>query len=551
MQTNAQLLIATLRALGISHVFTNAGTDTAPIIEALTQQKPVGLEFHVVPHENLALAMAYGYYRASGAMAAVLVHTTVGTANALMGTMNASRDRTPVLVLAGRTPNTEGGQLGSRSAHIHWGQDSFDQGAGIREWCKWDGELRSGQALAPMLSRAVAIARSEPCGPVYLTLPREVLAAPASSEHAEFAMVHGSAPDPDSLQEIASALLKAEFPLLITSAGGRDPAAFAAIETLSSEYAVPVAQPFATDANLSSDKTMNFGMEGMNLVREADLVLVLEAAVPWLQEQPKAYAQVVQIAADPLYADYPVKGHRASLSVAATPRLFLQSLLTLLGTLPKPDVSRRRQLLAELAAKRRKRQLAQIQRVKTTRPIDPAWLAHCLNAAKSDNSIVINEMGVNPDLLELRQPRSYLREPTSGGLGFGLGAALGAKLAQPERQVTAIVGDGSYMFGNPTPAHFTAAALKLGTLTVINNNGSWKAVADAARAMYPQGALAAATDIPLSRLTPAPAYEKLVEACDGHGERVEKPSELQAAIERGLKAADQGIPSVLNVITGN
>jgi len=145
--------------------------------------------------------------------------------------MNASRDRTPVLVLAGRTPNTEGGQLGSRSAHIHWGQDSFDQGAGIREWCKWDGELRSGQALAPMLSRAVAIARSEPCGPVYLTLPREVLAAPASSEHAEFAMVHGSAPDPDSLQEIASALLKAEFPLLITSAGGRDPAAFAAIET--------------------------------------------------------------------------------------------------------------------------------------------------------------------------------------------------------------------------------------------------------------------------------------------------------------------------------
>ena len=69
--------------------------------------------------------------------------------------------------------------------------------------------------------------------------------------------------------------------------------------------------------------------------------------------------------------------------------------------------------------------------------------------------------------------------------------------------------------------------------------------------MCPQGASAAATDIPLSRQTPAPAYEKLVEACDGHGEPVEKNSELQAAIERGLKAADQGIPLVLNVITGN
>lgn len=218
--------------------------------------------------------------------------------------------------------------------------------------------------------------------------------------------------------------------------------------------------------------------------------------------------------------------------------------------MPKPDVHRRRQLLAELAAKRRKRQLAQLEQVKAKRPIDPAWLAHCLNATRSADSILINEMGVNPDLLELHQPRSYMREPTSGGLGFGLGAALGAKLSQPERQVIAVVGDGSYMFGNPTPAHFTAAALQLGTLTVINNNGSWQAVADAARAMYPQGALATATDIPLSSLTPAPAYEKLVEACGGHGERIEKPDELQAAITRGLRAADQGIPAVLNVITG-
>ena len=90
------------------------------------------------------------------------------------------RDQAPMLVMAGRTPNTESGALGSRSLHIHWGQDTFDQGAAFREYVKWDYELRSGQPVATVLDRALAIATSSPPGPVYLTLPREVLAAPAT-----------------------------------------------------------------------------------------------------------------------------------------------------------------------------------------------------------------------------------------------------------------------------------------------------------------------------------------------------------------------------------
>ena len=131
-----------------------------------------------VPHENVAMAMAHGYYRISGKPAAVMVHVTVGTANAMNGIINAARDNIPVLLAAGRTPLTETGSVASRNRPIHWGQESFDQGGMLREYVKWDYELRGGQPVEAVVDRALDIAMSEPRGPVYLTLPREVLSRP-------------------------------------------------------------------------------------------------------------------------------------------------------------------------------------------------------------------------------------------------------------------------------------------------------------------------------------------------------------------------------------
>ena len=128
-----------------------------------------------VPHENVAMAMAQGYYQISGKPAAVMVHVTVGTANTICGLMNSSRDNIPLLLMAGRTPLTETGNIGSRNIGIHWGQENFDQGGMVREYVKWDYELRSNQPVDTVVGRALDIAISEPRGPVYLTLPREVL----------------------------------------------------------------------------------------------------------------------------------------------------------------------------------------------------------------------------------------------------------------------------------------------------------------------------------------------------------------------------------------
>src|ERR1700733_10107743 len=182
---SAQAYIRRLADRGIEYVFANAGTDFAPIIEAISRNAGSDRKipkFITVTHENVAMAMAHGYYRACGKPAAVMVHVTVGTGNTINGLMNAARDNVPLLLAAGRTPLTETGHIGSRNRSIHWGQESFDQGGMVREFVKWDYELRAGQPVEAVVDGALDIAMTEPRGPVYLTLPREVLtdaAAPA------------------------------------------------------------------------------------------------------------------------------------------------------------------------------------------------------------------------------------------------------------------------------------------------------------------------------------------------------------------------------------
>ena len=131
----------------------------------------------LVPHENLAVAMAHGAYTQTGRAQAVMVHVNVGTGNTINNLINLARDRVPLILAAGRTPVTEKGQFGSRSRQIHWGQEMFDQAGMVREIVKWDYELRMPGQTADVVARAHEMAMTTPRGPVYLVLPREPLSA--------------------------------------------------------------------------------------------------------------------------------------------------------------------------------------------------------------------------------------------------------------------------------------------------------------------------------------------------------------------------------------
>src|SRR3989442_4438790 len=141
----------------------------------------------------------------TGRPQAMMVPVGVGTANTMNGIINASRQNIPILMTAGRTPITESGALpAARNNYIHWAQEHFDQGGMLREFVKWDYELRHPEQVETILDRALAIAKSEPQGPVYLTLPREILASSLSSrfsQNSTIASASPPAPDPDTLDE--------------------------------------------------------------------------------------------------------------------------------------------------------------------------------------------------------------------------------------------------------------------------------------------------------------------------------------------------------------
>ncbi len=555
----AEAYISRLGERGIDYVFANAGTDFAPIVEALCQKKVNGKvpRFMVVPHENVAMAMAHGYYRIAGKPAAVMVHVTVGTANTLNGVINAARDNIPLLLAAGRTPVTETGSIASRNRPIHWGQEAFDQGGMLREYVKWDYELRAGQPVEAVVDRALDIAMSEPRGPVYLTLPREVLSSPAAHTRRDTVRPPGAlAPEPAAaaIEAAAALIAKAEFPLIITSAVGRVPAAVGELAALAQEFALPVVQAEARDMNIPTDHPMHLGYNVAEMLPKADVVIVIDSPVPWMPRlvQPRKDAKIVHISADPLETRYPFRELESDLYVAGSSLAAIVMLRRTLGDAMKGKaaaIESRRKALAKLREEVVARRMKFIDSVKDQTPIHPAWLATCINQVKSEDAIVISEMGAPLPFLNLTKPQSYMGSLLSGGLGFGMGAGLGAKLAAPQRDVIVTVGDGSYMFGNPIPYHFVARAENLPTLTVVANNLTWLAVRQSTLDVFPEGQAAKANSMPLTELKPAPDYEKVIETCGGKGEKVEGPQNLLPALRRGMEAVRSGTPTMLNVLT--
>ncbi|HEU5195010.1 MAG TPA: thiamine pyrophosphate-binding protein, partial [Methylomirabilota bacterium] len=230
--TTAEAYLELLKDRGIDVFLGNAGTDFASLVEAFSRFEAEGGRGPrplVVPHEFVAVSMAHGYYAAGGRPAAVMVHVNVGTGNASTAIITAARANVPILMSAGRTPVTEEGLPGSRDLHIHWAQESFDQAAMLREYVKWDYELRTPVQVEAVVDRAVELMHAEPRGPVYLTLPREVLAAspgPLTITSPARRQTSGERlPDPDRIEEAARILGRASSPLVLVSAAGRDPRA--------------------------------------------------------------------------------------------------------------------------------------------------------------------------------------------------------------------------------------------------------------------------------------------------------------------------------------
>ena len=546
-----------LATQGIDHLFANPGTDFAPIIEAYARAARSNCRTPrpmVVPHENAAVAMAHGYTAVTGRLQAVMTHTNVGTANAINALIDASRDRIPMLLTSGRTPITESGPSGTRNVYIHWAQEMFDQAGMLREMVKWDYELRRPDQISDVVTRAVEIATTSPAGPVYLSLPREVLGEPAlvttGQSTPRRARPHAPGPTPSDVDILAGWIAASRNPLIITGTVGRDPREADALAELAFRFAIPVV-PFNTRYfALSSSHPMFMGSLPGPLLKEADLVIVWESDVPWYpsKEAPPPEARIVQIGEDPLYARYPIRSFPSDLTIRSATLPLLQALSAALSD-RRPDTATRHAELSRRSAALRAGWQAEAERGGSGEISTLPWLNHCLRTIVDRETTVISEYSFRQEYCPLESTGSLLGVSAAGGLGWGFGAALGVKLAAPQRQVIAVLGDGAYMFANPTACHFIAQGQNLPVLIVIYNNTLYGAVRRATLDMFPSAVAAETDGRLLADLGPAPAFERIVEAHGGYGELVERPRDLPDALKRAAAAVRDGRQALVNVIS--
>ena len=550
---------AFLRALadhGIDYFFCNPGTDFPPIVEAFSRAKKTNAKVPkpiLVPHENLAVSMAHGAYLMNGRPQAVMVHVNVGTANTINNLTNLSRDRVPLILAAGRTPITEKGSFGSRSRPIHWAQEMFDQAGMLREVVKWDYELRVASQVGDVVSRAVEVSMASPRGPVYLVLPREPLAAPVAEPIGPIKprpQAAAAYPDPRAIAQLAEWIAGAERPLIITSTLPTD--APAALAHLAERAAIPVVVQNPRSVCLPSSHPMHFGFEPGALLADADLVVAIDADAPWIPslQNPPAGCHVVHIGEEPFFVRYPMRTFPSDLAIQAG----TVNTLVALG-----EAIERRLQMAEARIAARKARLTERMRMRRAQlakdstpgdKISPEYLSRCIGEAVGHDAVIFNEYSLRAAQVEREHPGTLYALGPSGGLGWGFGAALGAKLAAPDKLVVATLGDGAYMFSNPTVGHWVSGAHNLPILTILFNNSRYGAVRNATLSMFKDGAAGEADGRFLADLDPAPPYEELARAQGAHAERVEKPADLPEALARARDAVvNDKRQALLNVIT--
>jgi len=565
MYTAGTAMLEALQEAGVAYIFANFGSDHPALLEAIAEARALGRPIPAVvtsPNEMVAMTCAHGYAQLTGRAQAVVVHVDCGT-QALGGAVhNAAKARVPVFVFAGLSPSTQEGEAsGSRNEFIQWIQDVSDQRGIVRPYMKYDNELRSARNVKQIVHRSLQIAQSDPKGPVYIVGAREVM-----EEETEAVAIDAAdwppiapAPLPDAaVADLIEAVQKARRPLIVTSYLGRNPAALTELVRFCTRLGVGVLESAPSYVNYPHNDPLYQGNQWNHpfqnrTLGEADFILVVDSDVPWIPtvSKPSEKAAIAIIDVDPLKQSTPlwyIKARQCYRADAATALAQLNAALD-------------RAAIDERAAERRRRHYAQRHRERGAElarleapggeVITPEYLTACVRRQVGLDAVVINEGITNyPAICDhmAREKPGTMFASGGGSLGWTGGAAIGMKLAVPDKTFVVMTGDGSYMFSTPSTVHWMARRYRTPFLTVIFNNRGWKAPKFSALAVHPDGFASRAKDLDLS-FDPAPDYSGIAAAAGGAFARViKRPEDVEAGVAEGLRAVlDEQRCAVLDV----
>ena len=445
----------------------------------------------------VAMSMADGYARLTGKPQCVIVHVDVGTQGFGAAVHNASTGRAPILLFAGLSPFTIEGELrGSRTEYIHWIQDVPDQKQIVSQYCRYAAELKTGTNVKQMVNRALQFARSAPPGPVYLCGAREVMEAdiePYSLDQSQWQPVQLGGLPSSAVRDIAAALAGAKEPLLITGYSGRNHDVVPAlVELANTVIGLRVLDSGGSDMCFPADHPSWLGLRygSMEPIKTADVILVLDCDVPWIQTQckPRQDARIFHIDLDPLKQMMPVFYIQAQERYRADALTSIEQIVSRLKT----DESLKAQLTGvervgrwDALVAAHKEKLASIasaaqplgdggfgtghlcRKLKELCPQDTIWAVEA-----------VTNTGFVHDNLQPSLPGHWIN-CGGGGLGWSGGGALGIKLAsdyenglkgQKGKFVVQVVGDGTFLFSVPGSVYWIARRYNIPILSIVLNN---------------------------------------------------------------------------------
>lgn len=530
----ARSLVELLRSEGVEHVFGNPGTTELPFMDALARAPDV--RYMLGLHEMVAVSMADGFARVTGRPSFVNLHVAAGLANGLGGVLNARRARTPMVVTAGQQDRRHLIQDPMLSGDLL----AIAQGA-----FKETAEVTRAEDLPVLMRRAFLRAQAPPSGPVFVSIPVDVLEQELPGEPPPRSHVRplGVA---DGVERVADALLAARAPAIVAGDGvGRDHAIGELVQVAEALGATVFHEPMYDAVDFPATHALSAGMlppvnaEIRRLLGDHDVIfLVGSHAFSAHYYTPTAAipeeATVLQLDADAaeLGRNYPV-----ACGLHGGVRATLRELAALLdGRCPAAS-----ERLAA-AGVRREREPAP-PGPETSAPGDAAAAAAALVAALPSDAILIEE-AITTGLLVRRafaahRPGSF-HHSVGGALGWAIGGSIGIKLARPDVPVVAAVGDGTAMYA--FQALWSAARYEVPILAVVLNNREYRACKQGGERVI-EGETADRF-VGMDLAPPAIDFVGLAEALGVHGRRAEGPEAITAEIEAALQS---GAPALVEI----
>jgi benzoylformate decarboxylase len=537
--------LALLKDEGVTHLFGNPGTTELPIMHALKDHPD--LTYVLGLQEALVVAMADGFSRASGRLVACNVHVAPGLGNAMGSLFNAKFTGTPMILTAGQQ----------------------EQGHGLTEpllydplvpiaapLVKWAIEVTRLEDLPRIVRRAAKVAMTPPTGPVFLSLPGDILNAEAGIDLGAATRVETrSRPPDDLLERLASRLLRAERPVIIAGDEIVKSDALSAAAALAETLGCPAYQQSAPwGAHFLSEHVCYAGAlsrdqrQVRDLLAKFDLMLVLGAdpvrMSVWSEVEPlPPNLPIVHIG----LLDWDMgKNFPVELALRADLKETLEALTPRLSQAGGEKLARRAKArLGQLASENWSAKRAELSRrlelAAAAKPINYDWLTLKIAEALPQNAVVVNEALTSArhlsDLVAYRD-RYGFHALASGGIGWGLPAAVGVALAQSPRPVCCYCGDGSAMYS--IQALWTAAHLRLPITYVIANNGGYRIIKQRLLSFH-----GSAHYIGMDFADPAIDFAGLARSLGMPAETITDPAAVPSALRRAFLS---GGPTLLDVV---